>query len=122
MKRTILLFSVIITGLVSGCTSVHTNVVLSEVTPREPQLEIARRGSGIGSCGYVTNSYWGGDIIKLIGSKSRYETGDFAFTGERSDRNKTATGFIAVDRSKKEAEIAIVIAGQPYEFNGHYRL
>ena len=105
-----------------GCTNIRTTAVLSEVTPQMARLEIAKRGSGFGSCGYVTNAFWGGDIIKLHGSKSRYATGEFEFSGEHSDRNKTATGFIAIDRSKREAEIAIVINGQPYEFNGHYQL
>ncbi len=122
MKHLVSIVCTVAVMLTAGCTSIHTSVVLYDAPPLPQQLVIAKRGSGFGSGGYVTNAYWGGDVIKLVGNKTRYETGEFEFAGEHSAWTEKATGFIVLDRTNKTAEIAIRIDGQPYEFNGHYRL
>ena len=105
---------------VSGCSK--TNVLINPTdvfNNNEDMLKFERRGSGWGSCGYVSDAQWESSNIKLDGIRSEYSDGQFSIFRYR-EPSPPVSGLITIDRVKKILVMGITVNGEPYIFNGCY--
>ena len=82
-------------------------------------LVFEQRGSGLGSCGYVSDAVWDDSKITLDGIRSEYSDGEF-WVFSHGDSPSPAKGLISIDRVKKIIIVDITEGGKPYKFNGCY--